>query len=582
VAKSYQELRPSQFITTFGPGSIVETPSGPVVLKAMDTLFTAIDKQPAEFEIIDERLSKGKLGDARITRIPTNAELGLPTDKSIYPTYNFPEWGLCAQHRGHQVLYQASEGCPECMTPTVWQRREKAGREAIRFVAACEAGHLDEVPWARLAHPDRKPCGTRHYLWHGGGRALRLVRIECPKCKIPVNFGQAYGREWKCWARQPELGGAPDSSAFQCQNPARIVQRGSANLRMSELETALTILDMPARLHDILAGRSLLGRLETLYGEDLLDHKRVISAAKKAKLSDDSIAYLEQLPWRAIELAIGQLLNPYQEGPSSLQDAELEHLRNAAAYGAPANPQVQQLGSPPLFEVKQADVRTVPGPADNLTFRVVPISRLRMVMVQTGYRRLAPETGKVVSTAFERNGGFWYPGVELYGEGIFIDLADIPLALTGSRATAWKAQYDAAPSADLVLHPTHVWWHSLSHRLLWALSVDSGYSSAAIRERVYVRVEDGEVTASGLLLYTVQPGGDGTLGGMISLVNRFGRVLERGLQDVATCSNDPLCEEAPTGGAEGAACYACLFTSETSCEHRNHGLDRLLLTDNLP
>jgi len=69
---------------------------------------------------------------------------------------------------------------------------------------------------------------------------------------------------------------------------------------------------------------------------------------------------------------------------------------------------------------------------------------------------------------------------------------------------------------------------------------------------------------------------------MVSLVTRFEDVLTRALQDVDTCSNDPLCEEAPTIGADGAACYSCLFASETSCEHRNHGLDRLLLSGNLP
>ena len=68
----------------------------------------------------------------------------------------------------------------------------------------------------------------------------------------------------------------------------------------------------------------------------------------------------------------------------------------------------------------------------------------------------------------------------------------------------------------------------------------------------------------------------------MSLVPRFAQVLDDALRDLATCSNDPLCEQAPQLGAEGAACYSCLLASETSCEHRNMGLDRLLLLDNLP
>ncbi len=133
-----------------------------------------------------------------------------------------------------------------------------------------------------------------------------------------------------------------------------------------------------------------------------------------------------------------------------------------------------------------------------------------------------------------------------------------------------------------VNHPTHVWWHSLSHRLLTALSVDSGYSSAAIRERIYLTFDASGDPHGGILLYTVQPGGDGTLGGLMSLVASFGTILDAALRDVRTCSNDPLCAESPSAGADGASCYSCLLVSETSCEHRNRGLDRLLLMETLP
>jgi hypothetical protein len=122
----------------------------------------------------------------------------------------------------------------------------------------------------------------------------------------------------------------------------------------------------------------------------------------------------------------------------------------------------------------------------------------------------------------------------------------------------------------------------LAHRLLQSLAIDSGYSSASIRERVYLHDDPINGIRGGLLLFTVQPGGDGTLGGLMSLVPRFAQVLDDALRDLATCSNDPLCEQSPQLGAEGAACYSCLLASETSCEHRNMGLDRLLLLDNLP
>lgn len=56
------------------------------------------------------------------------------------------------------------------------------------------------------------------------------------------------------------------------------------------------------------------------------------------------------------------------------------------------------------------------------------------------------------------------------------------------------------------LHPVFVWWHTFAHRIINALSVDSGYSSAAIRERVFIDVNETNGAANGgILLYTAQP-----------------------------------------------------------------------------
>ena len=87
----------------------------------------------------------------------------------------------------------------------------------------------------------------------------------------------------------------------------------------------------------------------------------------------------------------------------------------------------------------------------------------------------------------------------------------------------------------------------------------------------------------GVLLYTAQPGGDGTLGGLIALVPQFERVLSVALRELDSCSNDPLCGEEVfnAGRYNGPACYSCALISETSCEHRNMKLDRRLLLDNL-
>jgi hypothetical protein len=251
--------------------------------------------------------------------------------------------------------------------------------------------------------------------------------------------------------------------------------------------------------------------------------------------------------------------------------------------------------------VIRQQVRTLNGPRGH-RLRVTPVNRLRVVMVQTGYRRLDP-LNDPVDRVYHDGQRYWYPGVELFGEGVFLDLdpGSVPdsngrhFPLNGAAASAW---FDAwrnpngfgqriQPDERDWLHPVFVWWHTLAHRLINALAVDSGYSSASIRERVFVDVvdvHDGREAAGGVLLYTAQPGGDGTLGGLVALVPDFQRVIDAAFRNLDACSNDPLCGEETFGPGKysGAACYACALVSETSCEHRNMRLDRKLLLENLP
>jgi Domain of unknown function (DUF1998) len=578
MARPHQELRPSQFITTYGPGSILETRSGPVVPKTMDQLFTSIRRQPSDFEILDERLTRAALGGARITRVPTNAELSAPADQVVHPTWPFPFWSLCTGHGMEQILYPSDRGCPRCTAAGVRSDRLKAGREAIRFVIACRAGHLDDVPWQRLVHGPGARCQPGYYIWRGGGRALRFVTIECPDCHATENFGTAYARPWTCSGRLPEAGLRPAQP--MCPHSASIHQRGAANLHVAEVVSALTIIDMPARLHNVVNDARVLTIASTLRSLNLLDRDTFLRQLRDQQIPDAAIGLIEDADWDQVLDALGQLVGG-RARPVKLE--EFERLQNAATNGAPPVPPAQP-GAPPLFEVRRGSVRTFAGPSGRLTFRVTPVSRLRMVMVQTGYRRVEPLGRDVVPTMFAWGGADWFPGVQLFGEGIFIDLPDDGLRLDGGRTQAWADRTTNADDPDDAerQHAVHVWWHSLAHRLLRTLSIDSGYSSAAIRERTYLNSAGGHVTG-GLLLFTVQPGGDGTLGGLIALVDRFGDVLHSALEDLADCSNDPLCADAPTqAGAPGAACYSCLLASETSCEHRNLALDRLLLLDNRP
>jgi len=87
------------------------------------------------------------------------------------------------------------------------------------------------------------------------------------------------------------------------------------------------------------------------------------------------------------------------------------------------------------------------------------------------------------------------------------------------------------------------------------------------------------------LIYTAAPDSEGTLGGLVSLgePETLGRHLDHALEIVRLCSSDPLCSEhRPSQGSltlHGAACHACLFVPETSCERGNKYLDRTVLVE---
>jgi hypothetical protein len=88
---------------------------------------------------------------------------------------------------------------------------------------------------------------------------------------------------------------------------------------------------------------------------------------------------------------------------------------------------------------------------------------------------------------------------------------------------------------------------------------------------------------AGVLLYTAAPDSEGTLGGLVGLgePKTLGRHLDQALEAMRLCTSDPLCAEhhpyRDSLTLHGAACHACLFVPETSCERGNKYLDRSVL-----
>ena len=87
---------------------------------------------------------------------------------------------------------------------------------------------------------------------------------------------------------------------------------------------------------------------------------------------------------------------------------------------------------------------------------------------------------------------------------------------------------------------------------------------------------------AGILIYTAASDSDGTLGGLVGLgaPEKLGMILQKALSRAKTCSSDPICSQhdyKADWSLHGAACHACSFAAETSCEVGNRYLDRALV-----
>lgn len=118
--------------------------------------------------------------------------------------------------------------------------------------------------------------------------------------------------------------------------------------------------------------------------------------------------------------------------------------------------------------------------------------------------------------------------------------------------------------------------HTFSHLMIKQMSMSSGYSSSAIRERIYFSDK-----MSGILLYTGSADKEGSLGGLVELgnINKLVKLMGDAFQEALLCTNDPECmNNMPAGNnSNGAACHSCCMISETACENGNRMLDRGLV-----
>ena len=564
------ELRPSQAVTQSGPGSLVDLPTLSMVMAGIDD-WNASTALRVDEPRLARRLRVDTFRQPPYFRWADNAG-GLPA--RIFPKYLVcPRCNRLARHERFE--FEPNGPRYLCKSPSC-SGGGKAVAYPARYMVACPRGHLDDFPWHAYIHTQGQLCSDDLLLQDTGRTgAITDIWVKCEKHDVSKNLGQAFGaagrsRLPRCSALRPWFA---DIDPDGCTEQPRVLLRGASNAYFPVIESAISIPPWSDPIQIALGG----------YADQLAK----IDTQEKLELwlSISNVPELDAFPpaqlWAALERR--------RSGDDAMVSLKEEEWRAFQTQSMKIDPRSE-------FKARQADT---PAACSSWVNKVLLVERLREVRALRGFTRIdpVPDIGDLGEVEAVRAGlapirkviTGWLPGVEFRGEGILIQLHE-------ARVKAWDeteavkafqarvSEVDRRWHADrgLALHVERtarlVLLHTLSHLLIRQLSLDCGYASASLRERIYCS-RPGGTPMAGLLIYTATPDAEGSLGGLVEQgrPEALGQIIERALFDSQLCANDPLCADRVLGEAghlNGSACHACLLVSETACESGNHYLDR--------
>jgi hypothetical protein len=595
------EVRPSQTLTTYGVGSLVDLPNLSVIVMGLDDWPNSHSTEIAEERLLVSAQSIVGPQMVRFLTPPRGPEsTGAQTNwfddsRQIgVPVAPFPRWMVCSRCR---LLAPLKSGLFEAKVFPY--RPDKAcyvhncttqGRSPLvvpaRFLVTCERGHLDDFPWLEFVHRGPTECnGPLRMFEFGPSGEMADVTISCDKCESRRRLAEVIGPIGTknmplCNARRPHLRDH-DPNGCDCDG-VRPIALGASNLWFPVIISALSV---PQAADD-------LGRLiEENWAEmEKATSLEVLKAFRAIGRLKDFSKYTDEQVWSKLQEKM-ENKEDQEEESDDLKTPEWRVFTN------PANAK----------ESRTFKLRAVDPPQDFASFfdKIVLVEKLREVKALVGFTRIIsprdfdnpadlPENRRA---DISRKKPTWLPASETRGEGVFFQFNEAKMQQwvkknhTFDREfekahIAWKASKNI-PNPE-VGYPgiRFVLLHSFAHALIRQLAIECGYTSASISERIYSRNPDDGDPMAGLLIYTSAPDSEGTLGGLCALgePDKLNRHIKQALEKVSLCSSDPLCSEHEVGGGDtlhGASCHACSFLPETSCERGNKYLDRAALVPTL-
>ena len=550
-------------------------------------------------------------GTIRLLELPRATEKTLKASQEERPLsvlhHRYPMSWVCSGEIGH-IEDQAN-----------WREPDDGSRERIpycaragcgnkthsgRFISVCQHGHVADFDYHRWVHAGKKGCGyadSKLQIQYGRNAAFTLDDwvVKCTACGVERSMKDVP------WVR------ADEERAWQCEGKRPWIQmygndaNEDCDERLIHFQVGNTAVTYPKRTQVLL--------IPPKVGWEVGDRReytflRAVDEQRRAEAWDFVVDFLK----RDLENTGFESLDELKQRIEEYWDHEespltFETLRSQERMGI-----IQGDGcrhSPSRFIGKDVAGGSKERPegwneTDWPVRQLVRLDRLTVLNIVDGLSRVSGAgEPQLIDDPNHRDLGEQEPyaiAMHNHGEGVFFDLKPEWLSdIATQRLTTLGDQrggmhharnrfHQGMTRTIPALHEAPSFYmsafttlHTLSHMLIKEFSAMSGFSLGSLAERLYLEVDDEgtSVLSGGILLYTSSPSSDGTLGGLVqqaASIERVENLIQRSLQALLSCSNDPVCmDHVPSPGSEnGAACHACVLLPETACEFGNAGLDR--------
>lgn len=533
---------------------------------------------------------------SRIRALPTNPKIDGHVSYMLWPRIHRCEDG----HLSKPLVKEDEDttcGNEECNKPA----------SQMRFVSICEDGHLHEFDYSWWVHKGSKsPCSAKVgditlELRKGHAYSLGQWVLRCSKCgsfndmkRVPLvseedrdadNCGR-YGEPWlqNIW---------DDKEACDKKRVHRQVGATSVTYNKST-----SILLIPLTTSYSLANSDVV---KVFLDEPDLEGMMTIFEFQKGRGRIGSLdSHLHTTPFHDEEnevydyegflKSLSEFKEIQNQGPLSFENVRKREW-SGLHFGKGS-------GLDPQFHATKLMLDESPwGKKEWPVSTISRVDRLTELRLVTGISRVLDSNLEIPIDEPDTGRENYGIGSYNYGEGIFIELnplwlmdqakgreeglgknnASMPFSLEPGRLPM-NIQNQIPSLEETENRNAFTILHTLSHLLIRKLCAESGYSLGSVRERLYFEAEGGKVRHAAILIYTSGPSSDGTLGGLSGQagIARMKGIIDAALKSRTNCSNDPVCREHYPLEREpnGAACHTCIILPETSCECRNHMLDR--------